>query len=58
VPTNNGVLCGLKPPLVLQQFKDSPKQPVNMTLDPKTARANVYAVFDVLRKDGIFLPGK
>lgn len=54
VPVNQGILCGLKQELVMNQFKDVRQEKVQVTLGETDRGLNIYQVFEVLRRSNIF----
>jgi hypothetical protein len=54
VPENNGVLCGLNKNIALEQFKGVAEQDVKVKLPVKNATLDIYQVFRVLEKTGVF----
>lgn len=54
VPENNGVLCGLNHNIALEQFKGVKEQDVKVKLPVKNTTLDIYQVFGVLEKTGVF----
>lgn len=54
LPVNQGVVCGLQRGIVLSQFRDKPTRNVKLALPRDSSAPDIYQVFDVLRRNGIF----
>jgi hypothetical protein len=56
VNINNGIVCGMKRPLVEAQFQGLPVVKVNVNIPLDTTTLNIYQLFDVLKRQGVFKP--
>lgn len=53
VPTNGGIVCGVKQSIVAQMFAGKKREVMNLNVPVQEAGLNVYQVFDVLRQQGV-----
>lgn len=56
VPYNGGVVCGMARSYVQQQFVDVKPTSLSVNVPISTSNLNVYQLFDVLKRKGIFVP--
>ena len=56
VPYNGGVVCGMARSYVQQQFADVKPTSLSVNVPISTSNLNVYQLFDVLKRKGVFVP--
>jgi hypothetical protein len=54
LPTNRGIMCGVRQEVVAQQFVQSKRERVNVNVPVAESGLDIYQVFDVLKKKQVF----
>lgn len=54
LPTNRGIMCGMRQEVVAQQFADRKRERVNVSVPVTESGLDIYQVFDVLKKKQVF----
>jgi hypothetical protein len=58
ISVNHGIVCGMKRPLVEAQFQGMPTVKVHVNIPITESAVDIFQLFDVLQRQGVFKPPK